>query len=60
MHQNNHDAEVTTQEFNTVRSKFFTFQTVRSILIAKLKTKAEICKFKLDPEGDGNLMSIRM
>ena len=42
----------------------FQFHSIRSIIIAKLKTKTnqrtEVCEYRIDASSDGNLMPIRM
>ena len=53
-----------TQEFDLVRSKDFGFHSVKSALIAKLKTKSsqvtEMCELKLHTGSYGYLVPIRM
>ena len=45
-----------TQEFDMVRSKMFNFLSVKSVIIAKIKTKSnqkiETCKYKVDTGSD--------
>ena len=58
------DREVATQVFDTVRSNIFNFKSVRSVIIAKLKTKCSqrsgACEHKIGIGSHGNLMLIRM
>ena len=58
LHQNTEETEVSTKDFDVVRSKIFNFYSVRSAVIAKLKMKnnhkLEMCKYKLDLGSNGN------
>ena len=62
--QDSKDTDMSTKEFDMVRSNIFNFQSIQSIIIAKLKAKAsqrtELCKCKMDKGSDGNLMPTRM
>ena len=64
MHQDTEDTEVSTGKFDMERSNIFNFHSVQSIIIANLKTKTnqrtEVCECKIDTNGVGNLMPIRM
>ena len=47
-----------------IRSGIFNFHSVRSVIIAKLKTKrrqrTDVCAYKTERGRDGNVMFIRM
>ena len=62
--QDTEEVEMSTEEFDMVRSKVFNFQSVWSEIISKLRTKTnqrtEICEYKTDTSVDCNLLPIRM
>ena len=63
MCQNAEDTEVSTEEFDMVRSTAFSFHSVQSIINTKLRTTnqtTELCKYKTDISRDSNLMPIKM
>ena len=64
MYQENEDKEVSTMQFDVIWSKVFSFHSIRSEIIAKLKTKGrqkiDMCEYKIERGSDGNLMPIRM
>ena len=53
-----------TKRFDVVKSKIFNVHSIRSVIIAMLKTKQiktpETCEYKIDAGSDGNLMPIRL
>ena len=57
------EIEVPPEEFYTIKLKVFIFHNVLSVIIAKLKTKAnqraEMCEFEMVTSSDGNLIPIR-
>ena len=58
------EEEVVTQEFDVIRSKFLNLHSIRSVIIAKLKTKSskkvDAYQYKIDTDSNGNVMPIRM
>ena len=61
------DAEetwVSTEASDMIRLNVFTINSMKSIIIAKLKTKTsqrtELYKYKININSDGNLLPIRM
>ena len=64
MYQENEDKEVSTHQFDVIWSKVFSFHSIRSEIIAKLKTKGsqkiDMCEYKIERGSDRNLMPIRM
>ena len=63
-HQDAEETEISTKDFDIVRSKVFNFSSVKSIIFAKHKARSsqivEICKCKIDTGCNGNLMLIKM
>ena len=64
MYQDAEGKEVETWECNSVRSKVFHVHSIRSVIIAKLKTKSsqgiDTCEYKTDKGVENNLISIKV
>ena len=63
-HQDLQEKEVSTEEFDCSKIIVFNFHSIQSIISAKLNTKTsqsnELCEYKIDTHGHGNLIPFRM
>ena len=63
-YQDTEDTVELTRDFDTVRSNIFNFHSIRSVIIAKLRTKSNqtitMYKYKIDTGNAGKLIPIKM